>query len=43
MTQLKSISVEKTADGYLYNNILGENQIFQPDQYGVEVFIKPRS
>jgi hypothetical protein len=42
-TQLKSISLEKTADGYLYNNILGENQIFQPDQFGVEVFIKPRS
>jgi hypothetical protein len=43
MTQLKSISVEKTADGYLYNAILSENQIFQPDQFGVEVFIKPRS
>jgi hypothetical protein len=42
-TQLKSISLEKTADGYLYNTILGENQIFQPDQFGVEVFIKPRS
>jgi hypothetical protein len=42
-TQLKSISLEKTADGYLYNNILGENQIFQLDQFGVEVFIKPRS
>jgi hypothetical protein len=42
-TQLKSISLEKTADGYIYNKILGENQIFQPDQFGVEVFIKPRS
>jgi hypothetical protein len=42
-TELKQVQVEKTADGYLYNTILGENQIFQPDQFGVEVFIKPRS
>jgi hypothetical protein len=43
-TQLKSISLEKTADGnYLYNNILSENQMFQPDQFGVELFIKDRS
>lgn len=43
-TQLKSISLEKTADGiYIYNSILGENQMFQPDQFGVEVFIKDRS
>ena len=42
-TELKQVQVEKTANGYLYNTILGENQIFQPDQYGVEVFIKPRS
>jgi hypothetical protein len=42
-TQLRAISREKTADGYLYNAILGENQTFQTDKYGVEVFIKPRS
>jgi hypothetical protein len=42
-TELEEVQVEKTADGYLYNTILGENQIFQPDQFGVEVFIKPRS
>jgi hypothetical protein len=42
-TSLKQVQIEKTADDYLYNTILGENQIFQPDQYGVEVFIKPRS
>jgi hypothetical protein len=42
-TSLKQIQLEKTADGYLYNTILGENQIFQPDQFGVEVFIKTRS
>jgi hypothetical protein len=42
-TELKEVQVEKTADGYLYNIILGENQIFQPDQFNVEVFIKPRS
>ena len=42
-TSLKQVQMEKTADGYLYNTVLGENQIFQPDQFGVEVFIKPRS
>jgi hypothetical protein len=42
-TELKQVQVEKTTDGYLYNTILGENQIFQPGQYGVEVFIKTRS
>jgi hypothetical protein len=42
-TSLKQVQTEKTADSYLYNTVLGENQIFQPDQFGVEVFIKPRS
>lgn len=43
-TQLKAISLHKIADGnYIYNKILGENQMFQPDQFGVEVFIKDRS
>jgi len=42
-TELKQVQVEKTEDGYLYNIILGENQIFQPDKFGVEVLIKPRS
>jgi hypothetical protein len=41
-TSLKEVQVEKTADGYLYNTILDENQIFQPDPFNVEVFIKPR-
>jgi hypothetical protein len=42
-TSIKQVQVEKTADSYIYNTILGENQTFQPDQFGVEVFIKPRS
>ena len=42
-TELKEVQVAKTADGYLYNIVLGENQIFQPDPFNVEVFIKPRS
>jgi hypothetical protein len=42
-TELKQIQLTENGDSYIYNIILGENQIFQPDQYGVEVFIKPRS
>jgi hypothetical protein len=32
-----------TANGYLYNTVLSENQQFQLDQYGVEAFIEPSS
>ncbi len=42
-TNLKQIRIEKTTEGYVYNTVLGKDQIFQPDMYGVEVFIKPRS
>ncbi len=43
VTTLKQIAVEKTPDGYLYNAVLGEDQMFISDQWGVEVSIKPRS
>ncbi len=36
------IKLDITQDGYLYNNILSENQVFVVDQQG-EVSIKPRS
>jgi hypothetical protein len=42
-TELKQVQLTESGDSYIYNTILGENQIFQPDQFGVEVFIKPRS
>lgn len=42
-TELKQAQLSENGDSYIYNTILGENQIFQPDQFGVEVFIKPRS
>jgi hypothetical protein len=42
-TNLKEVQLQKTADGYIYNAIMSENQRFQPDQWGIEVFIKPRS
>ncbi|XHH07887.1 MAG: hypothetical protein ACFCUE_09940 [Candidatus Bathyarchaeia archaeon] len=42
-TELKEVQVQKTANTYLYNNILGANQAFQTDQFGVEAFIIPRS
>jgi hypothetical protein len=35
--------MENTPSGYVYDTVLGENQTFKPDQYGVEVFIEPRS
>ena len=42
-TELKQVQLTENGDSYIYNIILSENQIFQPDQFGVEVFIKPRS
>ena len=42
-TWLNQVQLENTANGYLYNTVLGENQQFQFDQYGVEAFIEPRS
>jgi len=42
-TWLNQVQLENTASGYLYNTVLGENQQFQFDQYGVEAFVEPRS
>jgi len=41
-TQLKQVQLTQNGDSYIYNTILGENQIFLTDQYGVEVFIETR-
>lgn len=42
-TQIKQVQLTQNGDTYLYNAVLGENQMFQTDPFGVEVFIKPRS
>jgi len=42
-TELKQVQLTQNGDSYIYNTILAENQMFQPDQWGAEVFIKPRS
>ncbi len=41
--ELKPIQLEITEDGYIYNTILSEDQMFVTDSFGVEVFIEPRS
>jgi hypothetical protein len=41
--EIKEIQFEATDDGYLYNTILSDNQMFVMDSFGVEVFIEPRS
>jgi hypothetical protein len=42
-TWLSQVPMENTSNGYVYDTVLGENQTFKPDQYGVEVFIEPKS
>ena len=42
-TWLNKVQLENAANGYLYNTVLGENQEFLPDQYGIEVFVEPRN
>ena len=42
-TQIKQVLLIQNGDTYLYNSVLGENEIFQTGPFGVEVFIKPRS
>jgi len=42
-TELETVQLEITEDGYLYNTILSDNQMFVTDSFGVEVFIEPRS
>jgi len=40
VTELKEVQVSKTGNSYLYNTVLSANQVFQTDQFGVEVQIK---
>jgi hypothetical protein len=42
VTERKQVQLTQNGDSYVYNTILGENQIFLTDQYGVEVFIETR-
>jgi len=42
-TELKTVQLDITEDGYLYNIILSDDQMFVMDSFGVEVFIEPRS
>jgi len=41
--EIKQVQMELTEDGYLYNTILADNQMFVMDSFGVEVFIEPRN
>ncbi|MDR0471837.1 MAG: hypothetical protein LBH79_08990 [Nitrososphaerota archaeon] len=40
---LKQLSLIPIGNSYIYNTVLADNQMFQLDQYGTEVFIRPRS
>ena len=41
--EIKQVQLELTEDGYLYNSILSDDQMFVMDSYGIEVFIQPRN
>lgn len=41
--ETKQVRMEITEDGYLYNAILSDDQMFVMDSFGVEVFIEPRN
>jgi hypothetical protein len=41
--EIKQVQMELTEDGYVYNTVLADNQMFVMDSYGVEVFIEPRN
>jgi hypothetical protein len=41
--EIKQVQMELTEDGYVYNAILADDQMFVMDSYGVEVFIEPRN
>jgi hypothetical protein len=41
--ELKQVQLAQSGSSYVYNTILGEDQTFQTDQWGVEAFLKPRS
>lgn len=40
---LKTVTLTQIGNQYVYNQILGEDEVFVSDQWGVEVFIRPRS
>jgi hypothetical protein len=40
---IQQIQLQILGDNYSYNSILNENEMFQTDQFGAEVFVKPRS
>ncbi len=42
-TEIKSVQMEITEDGYVYNTILSDDQMFVMDSFGAEVFIEPRN
>jgi hypothetical protein len=42
-TQIKSVQFETTPQGYLYNTVLSDDQMFVMDEFGAEVFIEPRN
>jgi hypothetical protein len=39
-TWLKTVQMDKTADGYVYNTVLAPNQVFVISANGVEATIK---
>jgi len=41
--EIKQVHLKITEDGYLYNAILSDDQMFVMDSFGVEVFIEPRN
>ncbi len=41
-TWLKTVPLEKTSNGYIYNAILADNQVFQVSPNGIEVSIDAR-
>jgi hypothetical protein len=40
---IKTIPLEHTPEGYVYNNILGPDEAFQTDVTGLEAFVVPKS
>ncbi|PVX23349.1 MAG: hypothetical protein CW716_12400 [Candidatus Bathyarchaeum sp.] len=42
-TKIKSVQFETTPQGYLYNTVLSDDQMFMMDEFGAEVFIEPRN
>lgn len=40
---IKQVQVERTPEGYVYNNILSPDETFQTDVSGLEAFVVPKS